>query len=207
MSTRRRAPAPVLIGDPDARSRAVLRGTLERTGYSIEEAATGYEVLASGRAQRPALVVLDVSLAGPVAYEVCRDLRDQFGEGLPIVLLSAERLEPVDEIAALLLGADDYIAKPLAVDQFLARIRRLLQRSGELSDGSHLTPREREVLTLLVEGVRPVDIAERLAITPKTTATHIERILAKLGAHSQAQAVAFAVRDRIIAAPRHQPIV
>ena len=58
-----------------------------------------------------------------------------------------------------------------------------------------LTPREREVLALLAEGHRPGEIAEELCITRKTTATHIEHILGKLGAHSQAQAVAIALRE------------
>ena len=68
------------------------------------------------------------------------------------------------------------------------------------SGGSTLTPREREVLALLVQGVARAQIARRLHITDKTASTHIEHILAKLGAHSQAQAVAFAVRDRLVEA-------
>ena len=60
-----------------------------------------------------------------------------------------------------------------------------------------LTPREREVLGLLVEGRRPSEIADLLCITRKTASTHIDHIMAKLGAHTQAQAIAFAVRDNI----------
>jgi DNA-binding NarL/FixJ family response regulator len=63
---------------------------------------------------------------------------------------------------------------------------------------SPLTPREDEVLALLTGGVAAAEISSRLHITPKTTATHIEHILAKLGAHSRAEAVAFALRDRLV---------
>jgi DNA-binding NarL/FixJ family response regulator len=63
-----------------------------------------------------------------------------------------------------------------------------------------LTPRELEVLQLLVEGLRPTEISEELCISQKTTSTHLEHILAKLGAHSQAQAVAFAIRDELVSA-------
>jgi DNA-binding NarL/FixJ family response regulator len=65
-----------------------------------------------------------------------------------------------------------------------------------------LTPREREVMTLLVEGLSSTDIAERLVITPRTVAKHIEHILAKLGVHSRGQAVAVALRDEMLGARR-----
>ena len=82
---------------------------------------------------------------------------------------------------------------------FAARARRLLLRAQwRTSRASPLTPREHEVLALLVAGEPANQIAKQLCITEKTTSTHIERILAKLGAHSRAQAVAFAVRDRLV---------
>ena len=68
-----------------------------------------------------ALAVLDVALADVSAYECCRVLRERHGEALPIVLVSAHRREPADEVAALLLGADDYIVKPVHPEVFSAR--------------------------------------------------------------------------------------
>jgi DNA-binding NarL/FixJ family response regulator len=188
-----------LVADPDERVRRELAVLLERLGCNVLQAESGDEVLADAQRVPPALVVLDVGLSGSSAYEVCRELREAFGQGLPIVFISEHRLEPADEVAGLLLGADDYLAKPIRSDVFLARARRLLARSGRRGRaGAALTPREREVLALLVEGVMPPEIARTLCITAKTTATHIEHILGKLGAHSQAQAVAFAVHDRIV---------
>jgi DNA-binding CsgD family transcriptional regulator len=79
------------------------------------------------------------------------------------------------------------------------RVRRLLLRAqpGSISR-SPLTPREGEVLTLLASGVPAAEISSRLHITPKTTATHIEHILAKIGAHSRAEAVAVALREHLV---------
>jgi DNA-binding NarL/FixJ family response regulator len=190
-----------LVADADGAARSRLAGLVASIGYTVVEATTGEEALAASQHDAPALVVLDVALPGSSAYEVCRELREAYGQTLPIAFVSAHRTEPADEVAGLLLGADEYFAKPIRPDLFLARIRRLRARAKPQALGSSaLTPREREVLGLLVDGVAPSEIAIRLCITDKTTSTHIERILGKLGAHSRAQAVAFAVRDRLVEA-------
>ena len=188
-----------LVADSDALARDEIARLLSSIECVVEDVPNGETALAAAYAARPQLVVLDVALQGVSAYEVCRSLRQRFGERLPIVFVSRDRLEPADEVAALLLGADDYIAKPIRADLFLARVRRLLARTEtQLAGTSTLTPREREVLALLAAGAAPTTIAERLCITDKTTATHIERILGKLGAHSRVQAVAYAYRDGLV---------
>ena len=189
----------VMIGDPDAAVRAELAELLARLDCTVVKAASEDELLRAARMKEPALVVLDVELGTGFAYECCRALRERYGEELPIVFLSEHRVDPADEVAGLLLGADEYLAKPVNPDIFTARMRRMLVRSRlRVKPRSALTPREREVLSLLVAGLPTPTIAQRLCITTKTTATHIEHILIKLGAHSQAQAVAFAVRDRLV---------
>jgi DNA-binding NarL/FixJ family response regulator len=147
----------------------------------------------------PALVLLDVVLPHMSGYELCRILRDRFGETLPIIFVSGSRTEPLDSVAGLLVGADDYIVKPFVSEELIARVRRALTRSAELSRANGkaptgLTPREHEVLSLLAEGLTQNEIAERLVISPKTVATHIQRILGKLDVHSRAEAVARAYR-------------
>jgi DNA-binding NarL/FixJ family response regulator len=189
-----------VVADADPADRDAVAALLRRLGLPSLLAAGGEEALEVFERERPGLVVLDVGLPGTSAYEVCRALRERHGDHLPIVFVSKRRVEPADQVAGLLLGADDYFAKPLRTDLFLARLRRLLVRAFPYEQGerSSLTPREQEVLELLVQGVAPTAIAERLCVTPKTTSTHIEHILHKLGAHSQAQAVAFAVRDHLV---------
>lgn len=192
--------AAVLIVDDDEALRALLVELLGQAGYRTVEADCGRTALAAARGDEPSLVVLDVALPELSGYEVCRSLRERFGAGLPILFLSGERTESHDRVAGLLLGGDDYLGKPFAPDELLARVGALLRRKGA-NGGSRLTPREREVLTLLAEGLDQNDIADRLVISRRTVGTHIERILSKLGVHSRAQAVAVAYRDRLLAQP------
>jgi DNA-binding NarL/FixJ family response regulator len=145
-------------------------------------------------------VILDVLLPDTSGFEVCRELRDEFGDELPIIFVSGERAEAADRAVGLLLGGDDYVVKPFDPDEFLARARRSMirqqpdRRRSPTSPNFELTNREFEVLRLLADGQAPTDIATELVISPKTVASHIQRILAKLGVHSRAQAVAIAYK-------------
>jgi DNA-binding NarL/FixJ family response regulator len=187
-----------LVADGDGPSREQLRSLLERIGCAVREAPTGEEALRAARAERPSIVVLNVDLPGLSGYEVCRELREEFGETLPIIFISATRILPADEIAGLLVGADDYMIKPISADRFLARVRRNLARAPAPRPETTLTPRENEVLGLLVAGRRVSEIAADLCISAKTASAHIEHILHQLGVHTQAQAVALALRDGLI---------
>lgn len=191
---------PILIVDGDARSSETLAGTLVRAGYRAQQVRTGDEAWRAAARGRPALVILETHLPGESGYELCRELRERYGEELPIVFVSATRTEESDQVAGLLLGADDYLPKPIRPDRLLARVRRLLARQPAAPAAASpalgvLTPREREVLALLAEGHQQAEIAGRLFITSRTVAKHIERILSKLGVHSRAQAIAVALRE------------
>ena len=199
---------PVLVVEDDEACRALMVALLDRIGCTVEEAASGEEALAMAKANPPALVLLDIGIPGISGYEVCHELRETFGQTLPVVFVSGNRVETQDRIAGLLLGADDYIVKPFNPDELVARVRRLLVRNGsnrrtierrqDAPSISYLTPREREVLVLLARGRSQGQIADELVISEKTVATHIQRILAKLGVHSRAQAVAVAYRERLV---------
>ena len=166
-------------------------------------ATTGGEALAAARERRPALVVLDVGLPDVSGFEVCRELRDQLGDALPIILVSGVKTDDHDRVAGLLLGADDYFVKPLDTTLFMARVRRLVARvaaAAEAVDGAprRFTPREQEVLLLLADGHDRAAIARALFISPRTVGSHIQHLLTKLGVHSQAQVVAAAYREGLI---------
>jgi DNA-binding NarL/FixJ family response regulator len=200
--------ARILIVDDDRQSRLLISRVLKRAGYSTCLAETGEGALVAAKSERPALVIIEALLPGVSGYEVCRELKDEFGETLPIIFVSRNRTEPGDRVAGLLVGGNDYLVKPLDPDELLARVRRLLSAGAARERTAHnLTPRELDVLSLLVEGLGQPEIAERLFITPKTVGKHIEHILAKLGVHSRAQAVAVAVRDELIETHRSAPDV
>jgi DNA-binding NarL/FixJ family response regulator len=200
------AAARILIVDDDRQSRLLISRVLKRAGYSAYVAETGEEALAAAKSERPALVIVEALLPGVSGYEVCRELKDEFGETLPIVFVSGNRTEPGDRVAGLLVGGNDYLVKPFDPNELLARVRRLL--SAALAGGRtvhKLTRRELDVLSLLVGGLSQPEIAERFFISPKTVGKHIEHILAKLGVHNRAQAVALALRDELIANHRPSP--
>jgi DNA-binding NarL/FixJ family response regulator len=196
-----RARGRILIVDGDQGSRSFVASLLQQAGYATAEAESGREALDAFRRERPRLVVLEVCLHDVSGYEVCRELRDEFGEGLPIIFMSGERVGVIDRAAGLLIGGDDYLVKPLVPDELLSRVRRLLSRSMETSVASGLTGRELEILRYLAAGFSQKRIAEELVISPKTVGTHIERIFRKLGVHSQSQAVALAYREGWVETP------
>ena len=187
----------ILIVDPDQRAREAASEVMHRVGYSTVCATTGEQAVEIAKRERPRVVVLEVCLPEISGYEVCRELKETFGERLAIVFVSGTRTESYDRVGGLLLGADDYLVKPFAADELLARVRRLVQDPPELTSGvaSNLTPREQEVLLLVAQGHDQREIASRLSISPKTVGTHLEHIFSKLGVRSLAQAVALVYRE------------
>lgn len=195
----------ILIVDGDPEGRESLSDLLGRSGFACREAETGHEGLEAARDNEPALVLLADVLPGMTSYELCRALRDEFGEALPIFFVSRRRTDALDRVAGLLLGADDYIAQPFVPEELVARIRRAVARAAavrpEREPRYNLTARELEILDRLAHGLSQNAIAEELVISPKTVATHIQRILAKLGVHSRAEAVARAYRMDLLDRP------
>ncbi len=119
-------PSRILVVDDDPKILSLMRRGLSFAGYSFEAASNGEEALLVARDSPPDLVVLDVMLPGLDGVEVCRRLRAGDRE-LPILMLTARDQVP-DRVAGLDAGADDYLVKPFAFDELLARIRALLRR-------------------------------------------------------------------------------
>jgi len=189
-------PDEILVVDDDPDSRRAIADGLSRAGHAVAVAADGDEALAIAERGRPALVITEVLLPGVSGYELCRAVKDWYGPRVPVILISDRRTEPADRVAGLLLGADDYVAKPVLPAELAVRVRHLLVGPGvgRLSGVDELTPRERDVMALLTDGLSQVEIAQRLIITERTVAKHIEHILSKLRVHTRAQAVALALR-------------
>jgi two-component system KDP operon response regulator KdpE len=117
----------VLVVDDEQSIRRAVGRALAARGYRVELATDGEEALAVAAAFQPDLVVLDLNLPALDGLEVCRQLRGW--SSVPILVLSVREDEP-DKVAALDLGADDYLTKPFGIDELMARVRALLRRAG-----------------------------------------------------------------------------
>ena len=161
----------ILVIEDDAQIRRFLRAALDAEGYRLQESVTAEEGLAQAQSRQPDLILLDLGLPDRDGLEVIRAVRE-WGK-IPILVLSARGQEK-DKIAALDLGADDYVAKPFAVGELLARIRAALRRSTVSAAGTvvrfgavevdldkrvvrvdaqevHLTPNEYKLLQVLIQ--------------------------------------------------------
>jgi two-component system phosphate regulon response regulator PhoB len=129
-STGNLAKPVILVVEDEAPLLTLLRYNLEKQGFRVEEAADGQEALLRVAETKPDLILLDWMLPALSGLEVCRQIRRRPAtRDLPIIMVTA-RTEDQDAVRALDTGADDYIAKPYAMEALLARIRALLRRSG-----------------------------------------------------------------------------
>jgi two-component system response regulator MprA len=120
----------IMVVDDERAVRESLRRALELEGYEIELAENGNEALELlARDSQPDALVLDVLMPGVDGLEVCKRLR-RSGNQLPVLMLTA-RAEIENRVAGLDAGADDYVTKPFALEELLARLRALLRRAGQ----------------------------------------------------------------------------
>jgi len=129
--------ARILVVDDDKRIAASVRRALAYEGYKVEVAHDGQSALNAARASQPDLVVLDVMMPGIDGVEVCRRLREA-GDETAVLMLTAKAEVP-DRVAGLDAGADDYLVKPFAYEELLARVRSLLRRNQPGTTGDRLT--------------------------------------------------------------------
>jgi len=169
--------ATILVVDDEPQIRRVLRSTLCSNGYDVVEAKSGQEAIEMAVREHPDLILLDVDMADMSGLEACSKIRLSFST--PIIMVTVRNSEH-DKVLALDSGADDYVVKPFAMGELLARIRAALRRSSsaeplpkietpELSidikrrivdvrgQRVHLSPKEFEVLrTLVVQEGKPL---------------------------------------------------
>jgi two-component system, OmpR family, response regulator MprA len=127
----------VMIVDDEPALRSAIRRALALEGYGVSEAASGEEAISALHSDRVDAILLDVLMPGIDGLEVCRRLRVA-GDRTPVLMLTA-RETVSDRVAGLDAGADDYLVKPFALEELLARLRALLRRGpGEGSVGERL---------------------------------------------------------------------
>jgi DNA-binding response OmpR family regulator len=153
--------ASVLVVDDDPSIRGALERALRLEGFVVDVAAGGHEALALAEERRPSLIVLDVVMPDLSGVTVTARLRAR-GIEAPICMLSA-RDEVKDRVAGLEAGADDYVVKPFALEELIARIHALLRRGGDGPDGPlrvaelRVDPARREVYM----GDRGIELTRR----------------------------------------------
>jgi DNA-binding response OmpR family regulator len=116
---------PILVVDDDAKIVQLVRTYLERDGFRVSTASDGAQALASFRASRPSLIVLDLMLPELDGLEVCRLVRAE--SDVPIIMLSA-RSSVADRIHGIAEGADDYLPKPFSPAELVARVKAIVRR-------------------------------------------------------------------------------
>ncbi len=132
-------PIHILLADDDPEIVRLLSDFLRRHGLAVETATDGLEALEKIRGLSPDLAILDRHMPGLDGFSVCRLLRqDPLFEHMPLVILSAAA-ERENKIAGLDLGADDFISKPVDMDELLARVRMILRRTKMGLDANPLT--------------------------------------------------------------------
>lgn len=127
----------ILVVDDEPTLVATLQYNLEAEGYEVETASDGESAVSTARKMNPDLILLDVMLPGLDGLEVCRILRRD--TTAPILLLTA-KVDEVDKVVGLEMGADDYVTKPFGMRELMARVKALLRRAGSTS------PRPTEIL-------------------------------------------------------------
>jgi len=144
----------ILIVEDDKSLLDVLKYNLAKENYSVLTAIDGVQALEMARDEKPDLVILDIMLPKLDGFEVCRILRKE--TTVPILMLTA-KVEEIDKVVGLEMGADDYITKPFSFRELLARIRAVLRRKEMLRQ--EVLPKEQAVSPPLRIGDLGIDFA------------------------------------------------
>ncbi|MEM7112598.1 MAG: response regulator transcription factor [Chloroflexota bacterium] len=133
----------ILIVDDEPKIIKLARDYLERNNYRTVSATSGTEALATFRHEKPNLVVLDLNLPGMDGLDVCRAIRRE--SDVPIIMLTA-RVEEMDRLIGLELGADDYVTKPFSPRELVARVKAVLRRvRGDVGQAGILRTADLEI--------------------------------------------------------------
>ena len=192
----------ILVVDDKANIRALLRDYLTEENFRVIVAENGQQALYTARQEKPDLILLDIMMPKMDGYEFLRAFRKE--QSAPVILLTA-RLEEMDKVLGLELGADDYITKPFGMRELVARIRAVLRRAGHdlsadeilrageiyLNKANHevrvneltvnLTPSEFDLLAVLMAS--PGRVFARLDLLEKLQGTTFEGVARTIDVH------------------------
>jgi DNA-binding NarL/FixJ family response regulator len=217
----------LLVADDDLGIRVAVGDYLEALGYAVTTAANGRLALDAIHRIHPHLLVLDISMPEMSGYELVRQVRlEPMTRLLPVVFLT-DRNDTADRILGYQAGCDSYLAKPFELDELGAIVRNLLDRAQIVTDwrqsstqsptslntivsslslaqspkGSgevlELTSREREVVSLLSQGLSNPQIGMKLHLSPRTVEKHVTSLFRKTDTNNRAELVGYAIENQL----------
>ncbi len=187
------APSVIFVVDDDTQVRGVMQLLFEEAGKTVEAYATCEAFLEAWRPGRKGCLLLDAYLPGMTGLELLRHLRAK-EIGLPTIMITG-RSDVSMAVEAMKAGALDFIEKPVGGEELLARVRRALEQSLDTSklaawrmdavnQLSSLTPRQHEIMNMVLAGIANKNIAADLGISQRTVESHRAAIMKKTGAKS-----------------------
>lgn len=199
------AESTVFVVDDDADLRESLGWLIESAGLRVKTFSTAQEFLAGYEPEKPCCLVLDVRMPGLSGLDLQEELARR-GMPPPIIIMTGHAKVPM-AVRALRGGAIDFLQKPFSDQALLDRVRQAIDLDRRTRQAradhakfvtllSHLTPREREVMDLVILGKPNKIIADDLGISPKTVEIHRARVMEKMQAGSVAELVRLALLSR-----------
>ncbi len=207
----------VLVADDHSLFRDGIVSLLEAAGFQVVgQVGDGQAAIESARLLRPDLVLMDIIMPKMNGLEALRQIRSTLPDTKVVMLTVSE--EDSDLFEATKLGASGYLLKSLNADEFLEMLEglvhgaavmtrettaRLMRGFADLADlqepsPDRLSPRERELLQLVAEGLSNKAIGQRLSVSVNTVKYHMKNILQKLGAQNRTEAVMMAIRSGLL---------
>ncbi|MDT8452578.1 MAG: response regulator [Gammaproteobacteria bacterium] len=191
----------VFIVDDDATMRDILRLLLENIGLRTEVFADGKTFLKACGQQSTGCVLLDMMMPGMDGYEVLAAMNER-GLQIPVVFISGQGNISM-AVRAMQLGAVDFLEKPIEREDLIKHVQRALTINEERREAqihiqnsresyARLSPREREVMTLVVSGLLNKEIARQLDLSPRTVEVHRIHVMNKMGVSNVAELVSVA---------------
>jgi len=193
-------PARILVADDDPVLQRLLLHTLKLEGYDVVTASDGNQTLEAVTRDRPDLVILDVMMPEMDGWSVARAIRKE--SDVPLIFLTA-RIDDIDQVTGLEIGADEYVTKPFSPRVLVARVRALLRRThGELgSEPTRWRVRELELdadMRTVTVGGRPVELTPSEFGVLQVLIARPGRVFTRMELLDQLQGEAYAAYERTI---------